>query len=160
MYQLNLYLLYVILDFLYRNLYVYIFYNSSGSLSIMGTVFGVLASLTVSLNSIYTKRVLPAVDDNVRLLVFYNNINAMILFVPLIVVFGEVPEIYSYPDLFSISFFLLMTAGGLFGLAIVYVTGLQVQVIDIHMMKYDIFDIFKGKLPIYLSLTMLHINVV
>ena len=87
---------------------MYIFYNSSGSLSIMGTVFGVLASLTVSLNSIYTKRVLPAVDDNVRLLVFYNNINAMILFVPLIVVFGEIPEIYSYPDLFSISFFLLM----------------------------------------------------
>ena len=141
MYQLNLFLLYIILDFLYRNLYVYIFYNSSGSLSIMGTVFGVLASLTVSLNSIYTKRVLPAVDDNVRLLVFYNNINAMILFVPLIVVFGEIPEIYSYPDLFSISFFLLMTAGGLFGLAIGYVTGLQVQVIDIHTMKYDIFDI-------------------
>merc|ERR1712226_339365 len=102
--------------------------GNAGSLSIMGTIFGVLASLTVSLNSIYTKRVLPAVDDNVRLLVFYNNINAMILFVPLIVVFGEIPEIYSYPDLFSISFFLLMTAGGLFGLAIGYVTGLQVQV--------------------------------
>ena len=108
----------------------------------MGTIFGVLASLTVSLNSIYTKRVLPAVDDNVRLLVFYNNINAMILFVPLIVVFGEIPEIYSYPDLFSISFFLLMTAGGLFGLAIGYVTGLQVQVMNIQIMKYDIFDHF------------------
>ena len=106
----------------------------------MGTIFGVLASLTVSLNSIYTKRVLPAVDDNVRLLVFYNNINAMILFVPLIVVFGEIPEIYSYPDLFSISFFLLMTAGGLFGLAIGYVTGLQVQVMNIQIMKYDTFD--------------------
>merc|ERR1712141_380500 len=102
--------------------------GNAGSLSIMGTIFGVLASLTVSLNSIYTKRVLPAVDDNVRLLVFYNNINAMILFVPLIVVFGEVPEIYSYPDLFSISFFLLMTAGGLFGFAIGYVTGMQVKV--------------------------------
>ena len=106
----------------------------------MGTIFGVLASLTVSLNSIYTKRVLPAVDDNVRLLVFYNNINAMILFVPLIVVFGEVPEIYSYPDLFSISFFLLMTAGGLFGLAIGYVTGLQVQVINTQIVKYHTFD--------------------
>ena len=64
--------------------YVHICYNLLGSLSIMGTIFGVLASLTVSLNSIYTKRVLPAVDDNVRLLVFYNNINAMILFVPLL----------------------------------------------------------------------------
>ena len=122
--------------------FVSIYSNCLGSLSIMGTIFGVLASLTVSLNSIYTKRVLPAVDDNVRLLVFYNNINAMILFVPLIVVFGEIPEIYSYPDLFSISFFLLMTAGGLFGLAIGYVTGLQVQVINIQIVKYHIFDPF------------------
>ena len=121
-------------------IYIYMHWFFVGSLSIMGTIFGVLASLTVSLNSIYTKRVLPAVDDNVRLLVFYNNINAMILFVPLIVVFGEIPEIYSYPDLFSISFFLLMTAGGLFGLAIGYVTGLQVQVINIQIVKYHTFD--------------------
>ena len=94
----------------------------------MGTVYGVLASLCVSLYAIFIKRVLPAVDDNVWLLTFYNNINAMILFMPLILVFGEVPEIYRYPDLFSINFFLLMTAGGIFGFAIGYVTGLQVKV--------------------------------
>ena len=95
----------------------------------MGTIYGVLASLSVSLYAIYIKRVLPAVDDNVWLLTFYNNINAMILFVPLIVVFGELPEIISYSELFSIKFFLLMTAGGIFGFAIGYVTGLQVKVI-------------------------------
>ena len=43
-------------------------------------------------------------------------------------IFGEIPEIYSFPDLFSVKFFLLMTAGGIFGFAIGYVTGLQVKV--------------------------------
>ena len=94
----------------------------------MGTIFGVLASMAVSLYAIFIKRVLPAVDDNVWLLTFYNNVNAMILFVPLILIFGEIPEIYSFPDLFSVKFFLLMTAGGIFGFAIGYVTGLQVKV--------------------------------
>jgi len=102
--------------------------GDAGSLSIMGTIYGVLASLSVSLYAIYIKRVLPAVDDNVWLLTFYNNVNAMILFVPLIVVFGELPEIISYSELFTIKFFLLMTAGGIFGFAIGYVTGLQVKV--------------------------------
>ena len=101
----------------------------------MGTIYGVLASLSVSLYAIYIKRVLPAVDDNVWLLTFYNNINAMILFVPLIVVFGELPEIVSYSELFTIKFFLLMTAGGIFGFAIGYVTGLQVKVCKIKSCK-------------------------
>ena len=105
-----------------------------GSLSISGVAYGVLASLFVSLYAIYIKRVLPVVDGNVWLLTFYNNVNAMILFVPLIVVFGEIPEIYVYPDLFSVRFFLLMTAGGLLGLSIGYVTGLQVKV-RIYLLK-------------------------
>ena len=84
--------------------------------------------MSVSLYAIYIKRVLPAVDNNVWLLTFYNNINAMILFVPLIVVFGEIPEIYGFEDLFSVHFFVLMTIGGFFGFAIGYVTGLQVKV--------------------------------
>ena len=100
----------------------------TGSLSAIGTIYGVFASLCVSLYAIYIKQVLPAVDGDVWLLTFYNNINAMILFVPLIFVFGELPEIYYFPDLFSIHFIALMTIGGIFGLAIGFVTGLQVKV--------------------------------
>ena len=118
--------------YMYEENILIIKYNFTGSLSIMGTIYGVLASLSVSLYAIYIKRVLPAVDDNVWLLTFYNNINAMILFVPLIVVFGELPEIVSYSELFTIKFFLLMTAGGIFGFAIGYVTGLQVKVCKIN----------------------------
>merc|ERR550532_3688351 len=44
------------------------------------------------------------------------------------ILFGEVPEIITYPDLFSLTFFFMMTVGGVFGFAIGYVTGMQVKV--------------------------------
>ena len=59
--------------------------------SFSGTIYGILASLFVSLFSIYTKKVMPVVDGNIWQLTFYNNINAVLLFLPLMVVFGEVP---------------------------------------------------------------------
>lgn len=102
--------------------------HGGGSLSVVGTLYGVLASFSVSMYAIFIKRVLPAVDNDVWLLTFYNNVNALILFVPLILIFGEVPAILSYPDLVSFTFFFLMTVGGVFGFAIGYVTGLQVKV--------------------------------
>ncbi|CAM4529368.1 unnamed protein product [Leuciscus chuanchicus] len=48
----------------------------AGSLSWTGVIFGVVASLCVSLNAIYTKKVLPVVDGNIWKLSFYNNLNA------------------------------------------------------------------------------------
>lgn len=100
----------------------------SGTLSISGTIYGVLASLFVSLYAIYIKRVLPEVNHSVWLLTLYNNINAIILFCPLMIVFGEPAVILNYSDIFSLSFWGPMTVAGIFGFAIGYVTGLQVKV--------------------------------
>ena len=51
----------------------------------IGMTFGLCASVCVALNSIYIKKILPQVDgDNWRLM-FYNNLNACILFGILIV---------------------------------------------------------------------------
>jgi len=102
--------------------------NNSGSLSFNGTIYGVLASVFVSLYAIYIKRILPVVENNVWLLTFYNNVNAMLLFVPMMLVFGEFPVIFAFDGLFSPTFWLLMILGGVFGCAIGYVTGLQVKV--------------------------------
>merc|ERR1712018_763538 len=102
--------------------------NESGSLSISGTLYGVLASVFVSLYAIFIKRILPVVDNNVWLLTFYNNVNAMLLFIPLMLIFGEFPVIMAFDGLFSPTFWFLMTMGGIFGCAIGYVTGLQVKV--------------------------------
>ena len=67
------------------------------------------------------------VDNNVWLLTFYNNVNAMLLFLPMMLVFGEFPVILGFEGLFSPTFWLLMTLGGVFGCGIGYVTGLQVR---------------------------------
>ena len=92
-----------------------------------GTVYGVLASVFTSLNAIYIKRILPVVDGNIWLLSFYNNVNAMLLFIPMMVIFGEFPVIMAFDGLFSPTFWSMMTMGGVFGCAIGYVTGLQVR---------------------------------
>jgi solute carrier family 35 (GDP-fucose transporter), member C1 len=55
--------------------------------SLVGTAAGVLSSVFVSLNAIYTSKMLPVVDGDKSLLLFYNNLNATILFVPLIFMF-------------------------------------------------------------------------
>lgn len=102
--------------------------GSSGGVSYIGVVFGVLASLCVSLNAIYTKKVLPVVDSNIWRLQLYNNFNAVFLFLPLMVICGEVQAIYGFHMLTSAYFWGMMFLGGLFGIAIGYVTGLQIKV--------------------------------
>lgn len=99
----------------------------SGSLPYMGVVYGVCASASVALNAIYTKKILPLVDNNIWRLAMYNNVNATILFLPLMLVFGEFVEVIHFPLLYSPHFWLLMTISGVFGFAIGTVTGLQIQ---------------------------------
>ena len=71
---------------------------------------------------------LTPVDGNIWSLTFYNNVNACALFVPLMLVFGEVPIVVGFDHLMSGHFWFLMTVGGIFGFAIGYVTGLQIKV--------------------------------
>uniref|UniRef100_A0A3P8RLG1 Solute carrier family 35 member C1 n=1 Tax=Amphiprion percula TaxID=161767 RepID=A0A3P8RLG1_AMPPE len=101
--------------------------GTAGSLSWSGVFFGVLASACVSLNAIYTKKVMPAVDGNIWKLSYYNNINACVLFLPLILVFGELGRVAAFSRLTDLGFWGMMTLGGLFGFAIGYVTGLQIK---------------------------------
>lgn len=102
--------------------------NAAGSLSFVGVLFGVLASGFVALYSIYIKKMLPNVHDNVVLLTFYNNINAVIMFLPLIALNGEYRAISSFEHLSSRSFWSLMFVSGIFGFAISFLVSLQVKV--------------------------------
>ena len=95
--------------------------------SIYGTLAGVMSSLFVSLNSIFTKKVLPVVDDNHWKLTFYNNVNACFLFIPLIVYF-EADEIKKSTErLSSAQFWSAMSLAGFFGFSIGIVTVLQIK---------------------------------
>lgn len=99
----------------------------AGSLSWTGVVYGVLASACVSLNAIYTKKVMPAVDGNIWKLSFYNNLNACVIFVPLMFLFGELHHVAGSSHVADPAFWGMMTLGGVFGFAIGYVTGLQIK---------------------------------
>lgn len=106
------------------------FIGSKGELnfSFLGTTYGVLSSIFVSLNSIYTKKVLPAVDDDHWKLTFYNNINACFLLLPIILVF-ESGTIFSAMgrQLSSPLFWGAMLVAGFFGFSIGIVTVLQIK---------------------------------
>ncbi|XP_052865647.1 GDP-fucose transporter 1 [Anopheles cruzii] len=98
------------------------------SFSLIGTVFGVLGSLSLSLYSIYTKRTLQHVNQEVWLLSYYNNVYSAALFVPLMILNGEVQEVLNFEHLFAPWFWGVMTVGGVCGFAIGFVTTLQIKV--------------------------------
>ena len=102
--------------------------ENSVHLSIFGAICGVLASLCVALYAIYTKRVLPHVGDNIWRLQIYININALWLLTPLMIFMGEVPILVNFPNWGSGYFWFLICLAGVFGIAIGYVTTLQIKV--------------------------------
>lgn len=95
--------------------------------SVIGTVSGILSSLFVSLNSIFTKKVLPVVDDNHWKLTYYNNVNASILFIPLILYFEGDIIMNAQETLTSSAFWSAMSVAGFFGFSIGIVTVLQIK---------------------------------
>jgi len=96
--------------------------------SVRGTVAGICSSLFVSLNSIFTKKILPAVDDNHWRLTYYNNVNASVLFIPLILYFEKDIILESMNvQLASGAFWSAMTVAGFFGFSIGIVTVLQIK---------------------------------
>lgn len=99
----------------------------TGSLSWTGVCFGVLASAFVSLNAIFTKKVMPAVEGNIWRLSYYNNVNASILFLPLLLIFGDLRRLVHFDQITDLGFWTMMTLGGVFGFAIGYITGLQIK---------------------------------
>jgi len=100
----------------------------AGSLSIVGTFFGVLGSLLLSLYSIRMKQTLPVVNQDIWLLSYYNNMYSIFIFIPLMIINGELITIYNYDKLGYPFFWGAMTIGGIFGFVIGYFTALQIKV--------------------------------
>lgn len=96
--------------------------------SLVGTIFGVIGSLSLSMYSIYTKKTLPRVNGEVWLLSYYNNLYSCFLFIPLIIINGEIKAIVNYEFIAAFWFWGAMFIGGICGLLIGYVTTLQIKV--------------------------------
>jgi len=106
------------------------FIGSEGeaNFSLIGTLCGVASSVFVCLNAIYTSKVMPLVDKDKWKLAYYNNVNAAILFLPLIILTGEWKTILVHSDLlFSTYFWCMMLFAGFLGFMIGIVTVMQIQ---------------------------------
>lgn len=93
-----------------------------------GTIYGVIGSLMLSLYSIYTKKILPSVNQEIWLLSYYNNAYSIFIFMPLILINGEVTVLMNYSNFDTTYFWIQMLIGGLCGFAIGYFTSLQIKV--------------------------------
>jgi len=102
--------------------------DAAGSLSVVGVIYGVLASLFVALNAIYTKKTLASVGDSIWRLTMYNNINAFFIFIPLMLFNGELGVVPYFEYIGTIYFWSIMFLSGMFGFVMGYVTGWQIQV--------------------------------
>jgi GDP-fucose transporter C1 len=95
--------------------------------TLIGTVFGVASSLFVCLNALYTKKINQVVDGNQWKLALYNNINAMFLFPPVIILAGETDVLLNHVSyLMSVNYWAMMTVTGLFGFLIGILTVFQI----------------------------------
>jgi GDP-fucose transporter C1 len=99
-----------------------------GSLSVIGVIYGVLASLFVALNAIYTKKSLSSVGDSIWRLTMYNNLNAFFIFIPLMLFNGELGVVPYSENIMTFHFWAMMSLSGFFGFIMGYVTGWQIQV--------------------------------
>jgi len=97
-----------------------------GSFSLLGVMFGVSSSLFTSLFSIYTKKTLLKVDKNIWTLVFYNNINAILLCTPLLIVHGDLESLISEKVL-STKFWLFLSISGVMAFFISIVTNASIK---------------------------------
>lgn len=97
-----------------------------GSLSVRGVSFGVASSLFGSLFTIYTKKTLAKLDKNIWVLVLYDNINAILLCTPLLIVHGDIQALISEKAV-NPTFWLLLSISGVMAFFISIVTNASIK---------------------------------
>uniref|UniRef100_A0A0N4ZBT7 TPT domain-containing protein n=1 Tax=Parastrongyloides trichosuri TaxID=131310 RepID=A0A0N4ZBT7_PARTI len=99
----------------------------SGSFSLFGVICGVLASLFTALQAIFVQKFLNVVGQSIWRLGLHNNINACILFLPLMLISGELGRIPYFEHLWSFKFWGIMSISGFLGFIMGYVAVWQIK---------------------------------
>ena len=97
------------------------------TLSVKGVLFGVTASLFVALNGIFTKQALVVVKGNTIGLTLYTNLNAVVLFIPILLLTGQSPVFMYTTRLDDVYFFVFLVSTGGLGFLIAWVSALQIH---------------------------------
>lgn len=97
-----------------------------GSLSRIGIGFGISSSLFTSLFSIFTKKKLEKVDNNIWSLIMYNNLNGIIITIPLLLIHGDVVALID-DRIVSAAFWTLLSISGVMAFLISMVTNASIK---------------------------------
>lgn len=97
-----------------------------GSLSVKGVIYGIASSLFTSLFSICTKKTLHKLNKNIWLLVLYNNINAVVLCTPFLILHGDIQALIS-DKVISPTFWFLLSISGIMSFFISIVTNASIK---------------------------------
>ena len=104
--------------------------NLKGTLSLVGVFYGVVTSLFVSLNGIFIKKSLDIVSrDSVRL-TYYNNINAILLFVPFLFATGQTTDFFSTDHSTDGYFWLFLCFTGIMSFSMAWISAVQIDLLS------------------------------
>eukprot|EP00122_Pirum_gemmata_P011111 Pgem_evm1s10285 len=90
-------------------------------------MFGLCSSVFVAMNSVLVKKYLAIVDNNSWKITLYNNVNASVIFLPLIVLSGEIQVVMNSPNIYKPSFWLMNTIAAFLGVAIGIAVATQIK---------------------------------
>ncbi len=101
--------------------------ESSGSITIWGILYGVLASFTAALTGIYFKRGESAVGGSALKLAYINNFNSMIMIFPLVISTNQLSHILDSNVGSDPKLWMFLTISGVLSLAIGWISALQIR---------------------------------
>eukprot|EP00172_Hildenbrandia_rubra_P002743 Plantae.Rhodophyta-Hildenbrandia_rubra.ctg38345.p1 GENE.Plantae.Rhodophyta-Hildenbrandia_rubra.ctg38345~~Plantae.Rhodophyta-Hildenbrandia_rubra.ctg38345.p1 ORF type:complete len:326 (+),score=23.36 Plantae.Rhodophyta-Hildenbrandia_rubra.ctg38345:458-1435(+) len=93
----------------------------------IGVIYGLLSSFFVAMNSIVVKKKFPLVDNDPWKITLYNNLNASVLFIPIILCSGEPAGILASENARTQMFWILMTVSGALGILMSFAYAAQVK---------------------------------
>lgn len=99
----------------------------SGTLSLWGILYGIVASFFVALCGIYLKKGEKIVMGDTLKLTYCNSINGAIIFIPLIYSSGQLSMVLNSPTFYDPWFWIFLTCSGLLSLGIGWASALQIK---------------------------------
>lgn len=99
----------------------------SGTLSVFGIIYGILASFSAAVCGILFKKAESLLDGDSLKLAYFNNINSALIFLPLVTTSGQLSSVLQSEFIHEPKFWLILTVTGCLSLAIGWVSALQIK---------------------------------
>ncbi|XP_052821446.1 GDP-fucose transporter 1-like isoform X1 [Mya arenaria] len=99
----------------------------SGTLSVKGVIYGLMSSLSAAVSGILFKKAESLLERDSLKLAYYNNMNCVLLFLPLVLGSGQFVSVFRSEFIYQINFWLILCFTGVLSLCIGWVSALQIK---------------------------------